>query len=485
MRNPTAHTPTLDALPATPCAQSFAYVAERMTSGVVVISPGEVISYCNPALARQLGHARSAVVGQRLVSFLGDESAREFASRQLSRRHGNCEPYVAWVRHADGRSVERYISPSPLFDARGRFEGSIAIVGDRPDSQRVDAEAALARRVLDSGDTMLYRASACASQEIDFVSDNIALYGYSAHDFKAAHRSWSGIVHPLDRERIAAELMQFIQCGLFRFRRQYRVLTHDQAVRWVDEDAIVWANPDGSPQWVEGLLRDVTALHEAQEATVRALAQTIETIGAVVDRRDPYTGMHQHRVADLSLAMGRRLGLQGMQLEGLYLGALIHDVGKVAVPSELLSRPGRLSAEEMALVRKHVQVGADLIRDTRFPWPLAQIVSQHHERLDGSGYPNGLRGEELLLEARIVAVADVFESMSSHRPYRPALGVHAALAELRGQRGRLYCPAAVDACTWVVESLGCDVHRIWDSLGHERAGDATSVQMALDLSAVA
>jgi putative nucleotidyltransferase with HDIG domain len=195
--------------------------------------------------------------------------------------------------------------------------------------------------------------------------------------------------------------------------------------------------------------------------------------------------MHQHRVADLSLAMGRRLGLKGMQLEGLYLGALIHDIGKVAVPSELLSRPGRLTAEEMALVRRHVQVGTELIRDTRFPWPLAQIIGQHHERLDGSGYPDGLRGEELLLEARVVAVADVFESMASHRPYRPALGVAAALAELRGQRGRLYCPAAVDACTWVVESLGCDTQRIWDSLGHERAGDATTLQLALDLSAVA
>ncbi len=469
----------------TPCAQSFAYVAERMNSGVVVISPNERISYCNPALTRQLGHARAEVVGQPLVSFFSEESAREFASRQAARRQGNCEPYVAWLRHADGRSVERYISPSPLFDADGRFEGSIAIVGDRPDSQRVDVEAALARRVVDSGDTMLYRASACARQEIDFVSDNIALYGYSAHDLRAGRCSWASIVHPLDRERITAELMQYISCGLFRFRRQYRLLTRDQGVRWVDEDAIVWASPSGSAQWIEGLLRDVTALHEAQEATQRALAQTIETIGALVDRRDPYTGMHQHRVADLSLAMGRRLGLKGMQLEGLYLGALIHDVGKVAVPSELLSRPGRLTAEEMALVRRHVQVGAELIRDTRFPWPLAQIIGQHHERLDGSGYPNGLRGEELLLEARVVAVADVFESMASHRPYRPALGVAAALAELRGQRGRLYCPAAVDACTWVVESLGCDAQRIWDSLGHERAGDATTQQLALELSAVA
>lgn len=472
-------------LPDTPCAQSFAYVAERMGNGVVVVSQDEVVTYCNPAMARLLGYPASEIVGKPLVAFLSEESAREFASRQPARRKGATGSYVAWIRHADGRSVERYLSPSPLFDAHGRFEGSIAIVGDRPDSDRVDVEAALARRVIDSGDTLLYRASACAAQEIDFVSGNIALYGWSAQELREKHRSWSSIVHPLDRERIVAELLHYISCGVFRFRRQYRLLTRDHAVRWVDEDAIVWASPSGSAQWIEGLLRDVTELHEAQAATQRALAQTIETIGAVVDRRDPYTGAHQHRVADLSLAMGRRLGLAGMRLEGLYLGALIHDVGKVAVPSELLSRPGRLTAEEMALVRRHVQVGTELVRDTRFPWPLAQIIGQHHERLDGSGYPEGLRGDQLLLEARVVAVADVFESMASHRPYRPALGVGAALAELRGNRGRLYCPQAVDACTWVVESLGCDGQRMWDLLGHERSGDATTQQLALDLSAVA
>jgi len=468
-----------------PCAQSFAHVAERMSEAVVVISPLAVVSYCNPALARLLGHAREQVVGRRVLEFMTEETAREFANRQRARRSGDCEPYIAWMRHADGRSIERRISPSPLFDEQGRFEGSIAIIASRAGGQVVDAESALARRVLDSSDTLLYRASTVAGQRVDFVSKNIALYGHSAHELAGANRSWESIVHPLDRERIAEELAQNLACGLFRFRRQYRLLTRERSVRWVEEDAIVWADTKGGPQWIEGLLHDVTAVHEAQQETQRALAQTVETIGAVVDRRDPYTGIHQHRVADLAMAIGRRLDLKDVQLEGLYLGALIHDVGKVAVPSEVLSRPGRLSAEELALVRTHVQVGVDMIRDTPFPWPLAQIIAQHHERLDGSGYPYGLSGGDLLLEARIVAVADVFESMASHRPYRPALGVEAAIAELRGQRGRLYCPAAVDACTWIVESSGFDVHRMWEALGHERKGDATSLQLALDLSAIA
>jgi PAS domain S-box-containing protein/putative nucleotidyltransferase with HDIG domain len=471
--------------PGSPCAQSFEYVAERMSDGVIVISPQSVVGYCNPALARLLGHAREQVVGRPVTEFMAEETAREFASRQRARRSGDCEPYVAWMRHADGRSIERQVSPSPLFDQHGRFEGSIAIIGSRAVGQVVDAESALARRVLDSSDTLLYRASTGPGQRVDFVSNNIALYGHSARELVDANRSWASIVHPLDRERIAEELTRNLDCGLFRFRRQYRLLTRDRSVRWVEEDAIVWTDMQGGPQWIEGLLRDVTAVHEAQQETQRALAQTVETIGAVVDKRDPYTGIHQHRVADLAMAIGRRLNLKDSQLEGLYLGALIHDVGKVAVPSEVLARPGRLSAEELALVRTHVQVGVDMIRGTPFPWPLAQIIAQHHERLDGSGYPYGLSAGELLLEARIVAVADVFESMASHRPYRPALGVEAALAELRGQRGRLYCPAAVDGCTWIVEASGFDVHRMWEALGHERKGDATSLQLALDLSAIA
>lgn len=177
-----------------------------------------------------------------------------------------------------------------------------------------------------------------------------------------------------------------------------------------------------------------------------SLSEAIGAIAMTVEKRDPYTAGHQQRVAELSVAIGHELGLDAERLIGLRLGATIHDIGKIYVPAEILNRPGRLTAAEFELIKTHPQVGYDIIKDVNFPWPLAQMILQHHERLDGSGYPRGLRGEEIIIEARVLAVADVVEAMSSHRPYRPACAPDAALREIAEHRGSLYDPAVVDAC---------------------------------------
>ncbi|MCX7843973.1 MAG: HD-GYP domain-containing protein [Candidatus Bipolaricaulota bacterium] len=166
-----------------------------------------------------------------------------------------------------------------------------------------------------------------------------------------------------------------------------------------------------------------------------------------MDLREPYTAGHQRRVAELACAIAQELGLSAERIQGLRVAALLHDVGKALfVPIEILSKPGKLTDLEMALIREHPRAGYEILRRVEFPWPVAEIVHQHHERLDGSGYPRGLKGEAILLEARILAVADVVEAMSSHRPYRPALGVEAALAEIREKAGKLYDPKVVEAC---------------------------------------
>lgn len=146
------------------------------------------------------------------------------------------------------------------------------------------------------------------------------------------------------------------------------------------------------------------------------------------------------------------MGLDDNRTHGLRLGAMIHDIGKIGVPAEILSRPSKLSATEHQLVREHAVMGYNIVKDIQFPWPIAEIAHQHHERMDGSGYPNGLKCEEILLEARIVAVADVLESMASHRPYRPALGIQAAMDEIQKHRGILYDANVVDACLKAVQS---------------------------------
>ncbi len=212
---------------------------------------------------------------------------------------------------------------------------------------------------------------------------------------------------------------------------------------------------------IGGLSVDVTDQVEAQEEvrrTAEQLRRTLEgavlAMSQVVETRDPYTAGHERRVSELATAIGREMGLGADVLEGLRLAALIHDVGKISVPAEILAKPGRLSVIEFNLIKQHPQAGYDVLASIDFGRPVAEIVLQHHERLDGSGYPRGLSGEELLQEARILSVADVVEAMSSHRPYRPALGMKAALDEVRDGAGSRYDGEVTAACVEVVEERG-------------------------------
>lgn len=207
------------------------------------------------------------------------------------------------------------------------------------------------------------------------------------------------------------------------------------------------------------VLRNI-AQRKLAEAELRAsmaalrttFRQTVRALASMAEKRDPYTAGHQQRVARLACAIGRGLGLSEDALEGLEMAGTLHDVGKVYVPAEILSKPTRLTHLEMAIMRGHPEVGFDILREVTFPWPVARAVLEHHERLDGSGYPGALHGADICLEARILAVADVVEAMSSHRPYRPALGLAQALDEIRRGRGSLYDPDIVDQCLGLMAS---------------------------------
>jgi len=183
----------------------------------------------------------------------------------------------------------------------------------------------------------------------------------------------------------------------------------------------------------------------------KALAGTIQAIGLTIEMRDPYTAGHQRRVSKLSCAIAEEMGLEAARIEGLRMAADIHDIGKIYVPAEILSKPGKLSDIEMSIIRTHSQVGFDILKNIEFPWPISEIVYEHHERLDGTGYPNNLKGDTILLEARIIIVADVVEAMSSHRPYRPAPGIEKALEEVKRGRGLQYDAKVVDACLHVFQ----------------------------------
>lgn len=195
-----------------------------------------------------------------------------------------------------------------------------------------------------------------------------------------------------------------------------------------------------------------------EPALHRAMRQTIEALSAALESRDPYTAGHERQVAAIAVAIATRMGLDPFRIEGLRLAATVHDIGKIQIPLRILAKPGRLSEIEFNLIKTHPTVGYDILRTLDLPWPVADMVYQHHEYLDGSGYPCGLTGDEIMLEARIMTVADIVESMSSPRPYRPSLGLQAALAEIRRMRGQKLDPAVVDACLALYEEAGVPAH---------------------------
>lgn len=191
------------------------------------------------------------------------------------------------------------------------------------------------------------------------------------------------------------------------------------------------------------------AEQEARESLAklrRVMGEIIQAMALTVEAKDPYTAGHQQRVSDLARSIATEMGIKEDQIEGVRMAGALHDIGKISIPGEILNKPGLLNDLEYRMIKFHVQIGYDILKDLEFPWPIAKIILQHHERIDGSGYPNGLNGDEILLEAKILGVADVIEAMNSHRPYRRALGINKALEEISKNKGILYDPEAVDAC---------------------------------------
>ena len=195
-------------------------------------------------------------------------------------------------------------------------------------------------------------------------------------------------------------------------------------------------------------------LRESVSTLKKTLDQTVDTLGSALEKRDPYTAGHQQRVAVLACTIAGEMGLSGEHVDGMRIAALLHDIGKISTPTDILNKPSRLSDNEFNLIKEHSQTGYDILKNIQIEQPIAKIVLQHHERMDGSGYPNGLQGKDILVESRILAVADCVEAIVSHRPYRPALGKSFALNEISQNSGILYDPTAVHACLLLFNEKG-------------------------------
>jgi PAS domain S-box-containing protein len=235
----------------------------------------------------------------------------------------------------------------------------------------------------------------------------------------------------------------------------------DGSTIWVELAASFLRDNNFKPTGILTVTRDITERKQAEaelqqtlESLRKAFGATIQVMVSAVEIRDPYTAGHQVRVADLARTIATEMGLPQEKIDGILMAGSIHDIGKLSVPAEILSKPTKLTDLEFSLIKEHSRIGYEMLKDVESPWPLAEIVYQHHERMNGSGYPINLKGDEILIEARIMAVADVVESMASHRPYRPALGIETALEEIEKNKGILYDDAVTDACLRLFREKG-------------------------------
>lgn len=301
----------------------------------------------------------------------------------------------------------------------------------------------------------------CQENIIKFVNPKaVRITGYTEKELTS--RPFIGFVHPDDREMVMHNHMERLNGREVPPLYNFRVVCKDGSIRWVEANAVVvdWDNEQATLSF----LNDVTDRMQAEDRiknSYEKLQSTVQgmirVMTSIVELRDPYTAGHQVRVMNLACEIAKEMGLSEDQISGLRAAGLVHDIGKIAIPSEILSKPGALNKVELMMMKSHPTIGYEILKQIEFAWPVADIVVQHHERMNGSGYPSGLSGKDMLIEARILAVSDVVESMASHRPYRAALGIDAALEEITRNKGKLYDAGVVKACVTLFKDKGFEL----------------------------
>ncbi|MFA5066094.1 MAG: PAS domain S-box protein [Dehalococcoidia bacterium] len=292
------------------------------------------------------------------------------------------------------------------------------------------------------------------TNQIYFSPQFKALLGYKDNELSNSLAEWDKRLHPDDYDRVYTEIVNHLAGKTPEYVSEHRMLCKNGSYRWMmGRGKIITWTADGQPLRIVGTQTDITERKLAEENLLKShtslrktLSDAINTMAKIVELRDPYTAGHQQNVADLATAISKKMKLEDTNIEHIRMASVIHDIGKMYIPTDILSKPGKLTYIEFELIKTHPQYGYDIVHGMEFPGVVAQAILQHHERLDGSGYPGKLKDYDIILEAKILAVADVIEAMASHRPYRSAMGIDKALEEISTNRGILYDPAVVDIC---------------------------------------
>lgn len=394
---------------------------------------------------------------QNLPSFSGDEALR--IARET---HPDIPVVIVTGSLGDEAAVELvkrgaqdYVLKENLARLPLAVRRAVEERAETRERQQTEEKLRLANTVVENSSTVLVlRGVGDGGWPPRYVSENVRQFGYEPDELLSGAVDYNTLIHPDDLARVTREIAKNTEEHVDRFPLAYRIVTKNGETRWIEDRCAVERGPGGMPTGYQNIILDITERVEAEAAVRGVLMEMIEAVTLTVEKRDPYTAGHQKRVSALAVAIARDMGLDDATVEGIRIGGMIHDIGKVRVPADILAGGGPLTPAEMEIIRTHPRVGSEIVQGVHSPWPIKEMILQHHERLDGSGYPDGRKDESILLEARILAVADVVEAMASHRPYRPALGVDAALDEVATGRGSLYDPAAVDSCVKLFREKG-------------------------------
>jgi PAS domain S-box-containing protein/putative nucleotidyltransferase with HDIG domain len=413
--------------------------------------------FFNQSLIRLLGYSGSELAGMTFSALLDRESDNRLlaAFEDAARTKEPIRLLRCIFRNKDCSTIYGELSASLMVDNAGRSLGFRGIIRDVTSRQKMEMALSASekkyRDIFENAAEGIFQSS----KEKRFLNVNPSLariMGFdSPQDMISGVNDISRQLYAVPEHRRAINRMlrerQVVEGHETKFFRK------DGQVMWGALSVRAISDKDGHLSHYEGTILEITKRKQAEEqekkvlqALKKAMRAIIQTLSMTVEIRDPYTSGHQQRVSNLARAIAVEMGLEVIVVDSIAMAALIHDIGKISVPAEILSKPTKLTDIEYDLIKAHSPVGYDILKDMEFPWPIAQIIYQHHERLDGSGYPQGIKGDDILLEAKVLALADVVEAMSSHRPYRPTLGLEKALDEIRQNRGMIYDADAVDAC---------------------------------------
>ncbi len=431
---------------------------ENVRDIIFLIDADLRISSISPSLEKILGYRPADFIGLPVHDFIKALTPESFEQaidnmKSVLRGEGPRETiYRCVTAYGDIRYGE--VSGSPIL-RDGRIIGMIVIARDVTDRKRAEERLQESERryrgIFESAIEGIYQTTPAGA----YISVNPAfaeMFGFASPEEMIRQVKDIGkelYVDPADRERLKAAIADpgYVKGFEAEVRRR------DGTPFWISINVHAVRDARGAIVRLEGTNTDITERKKSQQDLLttakrlrRLLAGTVQAISMAVETRDPYTSGHQRRTASLARAIAAEMRFDADRVDFVRIVATIHDIGKIAVPAEILSKPSKLSDLEFRMIMVHAQAGYDILKDVEFPWPVAEVILQHHERMDGSGYPHGLSGDDILLEARVLAVADTVEAMASHRPYRPRLGIDHALEEISRNRGTLYDPEVVDVC---------------------------------------